>query len=102
MNNKEQQKAQAKNDASKSLGMENKDILEKIFHCANVPPPYEIETSEKRALAYFSSLLINLSQQAEESTNKIVKLTKTLTYLTWVIAIFTAISLFIIILQLTK
>ena len=102
MNNKEQQKAQARarNDTLKSLQMRNEDILEKIFYCANVPPPYEVETSEKRALAYFSSLLINLSRQAEESTEKIVNLTEKLTKLTKWLAILTIAILLIMLLQI--
>ena len=71
MSKHKQEKDRATDDTRKSLQMSSEDILEKIFYCANVPPPYEIETSEKRALAYFSSLLINLSRQAEESTKKI-------------------------------
>ena len=95
MNNKEQQKAQATNDTQKSLQMSNEDILEKIFYCANVPPPYEIETSEKRALAYFSSLLINLSRQAEKSTKKIIRLTWALFGLTVALLVIALIQIII-------
>lgn len=88
--------------AMDSLQKSDEDLLKEIFYSSSSPLNHNPTTTISRTIAHFSSLLIKLSRKAEESTNKIVKLTKTLTYLTWVIAIFTAISLFVIILQFIK
>ncbi|RJO60294.1 hypothetical protein C4544_05385 [candidate division WS5 bacterium] len=88
-------KKQAEDEAISSTQMSNEDIIKGIHYCSSVPPPYGDSTSLKKSIAYFSSLLFNLSRQAEESTNKTIKLTKQIYYLTWFIAILTAVLLFV-------
>jgi len=88
--------------ADASLNMTPENILREIFYFSSRPPSEGTETALSRSLAYFSSLLIVLSRQADESTKKIVKLTATLTCLTWVIAILTAILLFVTFFEFPK
>jgi len=94
-----QHRERESNRANESLQKSPEDLLKEIFSCSTDHFSQGSPTSISKTIAYFSSLLIILSRQAEESTNKIVKLTNTLTYLTWAIAVFTAISLIVIILQ---
>lgn len=75
--------------AMDSLQKSNEALLKEIFFYSQDA----FSHGPKRTIAYFSSLLVNLARQADESTKKIVKLTKTLTCLTWIIAILTAILL---------
>jgi hypothetical protein len=58
-----------------SLQMSDEDLLKEIFSLTKHVNVYPL-SNISRALAYFSSLLTKLSRQAEESTNKTIKLTK--------------------------
>lgn len=85
-----------------SLQMSEEDLLKSIFESSNRGINFNAPVSIARTLPYFSSLLIKLSRQAEDSTKRVVKLTKQLYYLTWILAILAAITLFIGFLSLTK
>ena len=85
-----------------SLQMSEESLLESIIESSNRGIDFNPTVSIARTLPYFSSLLIKLSRQAEDSTKRVVKLTKQLYYLTWVLAILAAITLFIGFLSLTK
>jgi hypothetical protein len=103
MNNKdqeEQQKSKAGSAAIGSLQMSNEDILKEIHYCASVPPPYGNDTSLKRSLAYFSSLLLNLSRQAEESTKRNIEIQEKLTDLTKKLYFLTVVLLLVALLQI--
>lgn len=89
-------------NAIDALKMSSADILKEIFICSNDHLGHNQSTRTSRSLAHFSALLIILSRQADESTKKIVSLTKTLAYLTWVIAVFTAILLFVTFFEVPK
>lgn len=83
-------------ETKEALGKKNEDLVEEMFYLSTDrlfhPDP---QTRISKTIAYFSSLLVNLSRQAEESTNKTIKLTKQICYLTWFIAILTAVILLV-------
>ncbi|HBO83782.1 MAG: hypothetical protein A2073_03080 [Deltaproteobacteria bacterium GWC2_42_11] len=89
-------------EAMDSLQKSDEDLLKEIFICSNDHLAHNQSTRISRSLAYFSSLLIKLSRQAEESTKRIVKLTKILTYLTWAIAILTTILVLVTFFEFPK
>lgn len=67
--------------AEESLQKSNEDLLKEIFYCSTAFLEHGTNKTS-RTFAYFSSLLVNLSQQAEKSTKKII-------YLTWAIIVLT-------------
>ena len=87
----EQRREKASEEAIKSLAMTNENILNEIFYHSD---PY-YSKSQHKTTAYFSSLLIKLSKQTEESTQKLIELaqktesyTKKLIFLTaWIIVL---------------
>jgi hypothetical protein len=91
----EEDKIKYDKEASDSINMSEEKLLSSIFESADrgiqINPPVKIA----RMLSHFSALLIKLSLKTEEATNKTIKLTKQLYYLTWFIAILTAILLFV-------
>lgn len=82
-NDEVRERATAKDALSKS----NREIVELIFIESNTHRNNEVGLIS-RPLAYFSALLVKLSDQAE-------KLSKQLLYLTWAILAFTAIIVFL-------
>ena len=87
-------------DAKNSLQMSSEDLLDKIFYSSTV----NIEPSKitSQTIAYFSSLLIILSRQAEKSTKKIVRLTWFLFGLTVALLIVAIIQIIIFKQETTK
>ena len=82
-------------EAMDNLKMSNEEILQKIFRVSlNTLRTGDGSTRIGYTIANFSSLLVNLARQTEESTNKTIQLTKQIYYLTWFIAILTAVLLF--------
>jgi hypothetical protein len=61
--------------ADESLKMSNEELLKKIFYSSTAFTELGPNKMTSRTVAYFSSLLVNLSRQAEKSTKKIVRLT---------------------------
>lgn len=88
--------------ATNSLERPAEDLLKDIYHQYNIAHSKNDPTQINRTLAYFSALLIKFSRQAEESTEKTIKLTKQLYYLTWLIAILTAILLLVTFFEFPK
>lgn len=86
---KQNHRVRESKNAEESLHKSPEDLLKEIFTVATDHKFQGQVTSTNRTIAYFSSLLVILSRQAEESTKEITKLTRTLTRLTWVIAILT-------------
>jgi len=75
--------------AMDSLQKSNEDLLKEIFFYSQDA----FSHGPKRTIAYFSSLLINLSKQAEKSTQKIINLT-------YVLVVFTIALLFVGVMQI--
>lgn len=75
------------------LQKSDEELLKEIFFCSSDLLSHGPTTNISRTIAHFSALLVKLSRQAEESTKQTIKLTKQLYYLTWFIAILTAILL---------
>jgi hypothetical protein len=89
-------------EADDALQKPDEELLKEIFFCADDHLGHNPSTRISHTLAYFSSLLINLSRKAEESTNKMEKYTKQLLYLTWVIAFLTVVLLILGVLEFMK
>ena len=82
-------------EALDSLEISEEDLLKKIFDSSNRGISFNATASIAHTLPYFSSLLIQLSRQAEKSTKRIV-------YLTWVIIALTAILVMTIFFEFPK
>ena len=67
--------------ATESLEKDNTEILKEIYCIANDGMMHDPHKTS-RSIARFSSLLINLARQAEESTKENIKMQKTITDLT--------------------
>jgi hypothetical protein len=106
MTDKEQKENQYRDralaDAQEAVEKSDEDILKEIFYYSSIPPSHGPQTSLNRSLAYFSSLLLKLSKQAEESTKETTNLNKRLLYLTRVIVILTAILLLVTFFEFPK
>lgn len=81
---------EVKEDLAKSDGQLLVDIHEEILR-----DDRSISENLIHAQKRLASLFVKLSRQAEESTKETTKLNKRLLYLTWVIAILTAIFLLV-------
>jgi hypothetical protein len=82
----------ASKDVKKALQKSNEDLLKEIFFVSDDRLFHDNTTRTNRLLAHFSSLLVNLSRQAEKSTKKII-------ILTYVLVVFTIALLFVGIMQ---
>lgn len=67
-------------EAIDSMEISEEDLLKKIFDSSNRGINFNATASIAHTLPYFSSLLIKLSRQATDATNKTIKLTKQLYY----------------------
>jgi len=72
----------AAKDVQESLQKKNEDLLREIFFVSDDRLFHDNTTRTNRLLAHFSSLLVNLSRQAEKSTQKIINLTYALVVFT--------------------
>jgi hypothetical protein len=82
-------------EATDSLQKSNEELLKEIFFCADDHLGHNSSTRISHTLAYFSSLLVNLSKKAEESTNENIKMQRTITRLTKVMLFVSIVLLFI-------
>ncbi len=80
-------------NAEESLQKSPEDLLKEIFICATDHKFQGAVTSTNKTIAFFSSLLVILSRQAEKSTKKIV-------HLTWALFGLTAALLLVAIIQI--
>ena len=83
------------NEAIDSLRKSNEELLKEIFFCANDNLGHNPSTMIGDTIAHFSSLLINLSKKAEESTNENIKMQRTITMLTKIMLFVSVVLLFI-------
>lgn len=88
-------------EALDSLLKSDEDLLKEIFYVSSLPLDQNPVTAISRTTAYFSTLLIKLSRQSEESTKQTITLTeKTMDYtkqlyrLTVAIVILTVVLIF--------
>jgi len=89
-------KEQAQKDTSEYLQMKNSALLEKMIYVSSKPPEHDLQKNTSDEInVRFAALLINLVKQADESTQRIISLTKELKYLTLGIVFLTIVLLFI-------
>lgn len=76
--------------AKEALKLEPKDLVREIFVNSNSRSLNEAGLVS-RPLAYFSALIVQLSEKADAAARANVRLQKTMVILTWAIAIFTVV-----------
>lgn len=85
--------------AKDSLEMSDEDLLRDLYHQYDVAFSKNDPAQINRTIAYFSTLLIKLSRQAEESTKENIKMQRTITDLTRKLYLLTIALFFIALLQ---
>lgn len=92
----------AAKDAQDSLQKKNEDLLKEIYFVSDDRLFHDNTTRTNRLLAHFSSLLVNLSKQAEKSTQKIINLTYALIVFTIVLIFIGFVQIVMMVNQNTK
>lgn len=88
-------KASALSKAKEALQQSDENLLRDIFHQRDIAFSKNDPSQINLTLAYFSTLLIKLSRQAEKSTKKIICLTYALFGLTFVLLVVAIIQIII-------
>lgn len=87
--------------AKDSLEMSDEDLLRDLYHQYDIAFSKNDPAQINRTIAYFSTLLIKLSRQAEESTKENIKMQRTITKLTWAMLVVSIVLFFVSIAQIT-
>jgi hypothetical protein len=98
----ELQESEETRNAMDSLQQSNEEILRTIFIVSGDKVRNDNTARISRTIAYFSSLLIKLSKQAEESARENNKMQKRITLLTWAILAISVALLVVGVVQITS
>lgn len=87
--------------AKDSLEMSDEELLRDLYHQYDIAFSKNDPAQINRTIAYFSTLLIKLSRQSEESTRENIKMQRTITKLTWAMLVVSIVLFFVSIAQIT-